>query len=415
MTETFRLADAGWLRAPALARALCILNGDGEEARVIGGAARNTLMGLPRSDIDIATTALPEEVMRRAAVARLKVVPTGIEHGTVMLVVDGEPFEVTTLRQDIETFGRRAKVAFGRDWKADAERRDFTMNALSIAPDGMVYDYVGGLADLRLRRVRFIGDPARRIAEDYLRILRFFRFEAAYGGGAPDPAGLAAAIAARHGLAMLSRERIRAELLKLLVAPFAVPTLAGMAQAGFVELFLGGVPQLASLAKMVSLEAAEAAPDPMRRLAALGVLIAEDAERLRSRLRLFNAEYERLAAMADGWWRITSALDEPGSRTLLYRLGPTHYLDRVLLAWSRSRAGADDPAWQTLAHLPSGWQAPSFPLRAADFIARRVPRGPTLGVALRAAEQAWIAAGFPHEQPALDAIADDAARRVAPL
>src|SRR5260221_10851234 len=186
MSATFRLRDAGWLGAPALARALSILNGGGEEARVVGGAARNALMGLPLSDIDIATTAPPDEVVRRAATGGLKAVPTGIDHGTVTLVVHGTPFEVTTLRQDVETFGRKAKVAFGRDWKIDAERRDFTMNALSISSDGVVHDYVGGLADLNARRVRFIGDPARRIAEDYLRILRFFGFQASYLHGAPD-------------------------------------------------------------------------------------------------------------------------------------------------------------------------------------------------------------------------------------
>jgi poly(A) polymerase len=418
MTQTIRLPDAAWLRAPALTRALAVLNGGGEEARVVGGAARNALMGLPGlpalplGDIDIATTAVPEEVLRRAAAAGLKAVPTGIEHGTVTLVIDAEPFEVTTLRQDVETFGRKAKVAFGRDWRADAERRDFTINALSIASDGTVHDYVGGLADVAAHRVRFIGDPARRIAEDYLRILRFFRFHAAYAGGAPDAAGLAACIAARHGLHMLSRERLRAELMKLLIAPFAVPTLAVMAETGIIEMLLGGVPQLASFGNMVALEQANAvaAPDAVRRLAALGVLIAEDADRLRQRLRLFNAEHERLAAMADGWWRISPALGEAGARALMYRLGPAQYLDRVLLASTRSGAGAADPAWRALATLPSRWQAPQFPLRAADFIARNVPRGPALGAAMRAAEAAWIAAGFPHDQPALEAIADDAAR-----
>ncbi|HKD30043.1 MAG TPA: CCA tRNA nucleotidyltransferase, partial [Xanthobacteraceae bacterium] len=221
MSATLRLADAGWLRVPPLARALSILNSGGEEARVVGGAARNALMGLPLSEIDIATTAPPDEVVRRAAAGGLRAVPTGIDHGTVTLVVDGTPFEVTTLRQDVETFGRKAKVAFGRDWKVDAERRDFTMNALSISADGVVHDYVDGLADLEARRVRFIGDPARRIAEDYLRILRFFRFQASYAHGAPDPAGLHACIVARDGLRGLSRERVRAELMKLLVAPFA--------------------------------------------------------------------------------------------------------------------------------------------------------------------------------------------------
>jgi len=326
-------------------------------------------------------------------------------------VIDGTPFEVTTLRQDVETFGRKARVAFGRDWRIDAERRDFTMNALSISPDGVVHDYVDGLADLRARRVRFIGDPQRRIAEDYLRILRFFRFHASYAHGAPDPAGLHACVVARDGLRTLSRERVRAELMKLLVAPFAVPTLAVMAEAGFAALLLAGVPLLASFANMIKVEEAAAiAPDAVRRLGALGVFIAEDAERLREKLRLFNAEHERLVAMADRWWRVSPALGEAGARALLYRLGPDRYLDRVLIAWTRAPQGAADPAWRSLAALPRRWTAPRFPLKSADLVARGVPRGPALGAALRAAEEAWIAAGFPQDKVARDRIADDAAR-----
>jgi poly(A) polymerase len=192
---------APWLRGGSLPRLLDVLDRDGEEARVVGGAVRNELLGEPVGDVDVATTALPQEVMRRAEAAGFKPVPTGVEHGTVTVVVDGTPFEVTTLREDVETFGRHARVSFGRDWQHDAERRDFTMNALYAARDGTVYDHVGGLDDLKARRVRFIGDPHKRIAEDYLRILRFFRFHAAYGdGGHPDPAGLSACIAARAGL-----------------------------------------------------------------------------------------------------------------------------------------------------------------------------------------------------------------------
>src|SRR5215467_13409433 len=191
---------------------------------------------------------------RMKSCAAWKTVPTGIEHGTVTVLIGGKPFEVTTLRRDVETYGRKAKVVFGRDWVADAMRRDFTINALSLSADGQLHDYVGGLADLTARRVRFIGDPAQRIAEDYLRILRFFRFHAAYAHGAPDPAGLHACIVARNGLRSLSRERVRAELMKLLVAPFAVPTLAVMAEAGFAPLLLGGVPLLASFANMIKVE-----------------------------------------------------------------------------------------------------------------------------------------------------------------
>ena len=187
MNEARILADAPWLRSGPAGRVLALLNGDGEEARVIGGAVRNALLKLPVADIDIATTALPDEVIRRAQAAGIKSVPTGIEHGTVTLVVDKQPFEVTTLREDTETFGRKAKVAFGRDWVRDAERRDFTINGLSVDADGVVHDYVGGLADIEARRVRFIGDAGERIAEDYLRILRFFRIHAAYGDGRAGP------------------------------------------------------------------------------------------------------------------------------------------------------------------------------------------------------------------------------------
>src|SRR5882757_9759215 len=195
------LDDAPWLTSGPTARVLGLLNGAGEEARVVGGAVRNTLLKIPTGDIDIATTALPDEVVRRAKAAGIKCVPTGIEHGTVTLVVDAQPFEVTTLREDTETFGRKAKVAFGRDWAVDAQRRDFTINGLSVDAAGVVHDHVGGLADIEAGRVRFIGDPAQRIAEDYLRILRFFRFHAAYGAGEPDRAGYLAGIGAREGLA----------------------------------------------------------------------------------------------------------------------------------------------------------------------------------------------------------------------
>src|SRR3954454_19713516 len=218
MSERRVLDDAPWLRSGPAARVLGLLNGDGEEARVVGGSVRNALLGIPIGEIDIATTAVPEEVIRRAKAAGIKTVPTGIEHGTVTLVMEKHPFEVTSLRQDVETFGRKAKVAFGRDWVRDAQRRDFTINGLSVGVDGVVHDYVGGLEDIAARRVRFIGDPDRRIAEDYLRILRFFRMHAAFGTGAPDREAYLACLRAREGLTGLSAERIRMETLKLLVA-----------------------------------------------------------------------------------------------------------------------------------------------------------------------------------------------------
>ena len=375
---TRSLSGAAWLSAGALPRLLGVLDSDGEEARVVGGAVRNALIGLPVAEIDLATTALPQEVVKRVTAAGFKPVPTGIEHGTVTVVIDKHPFEVTTLRKDIETYGRHAKVAFGRDWKTDAERRDFTINALSATRDGVVYDYVGGLDDLGERRVRFIGDPAKRIAEDYLRILRFFRFHAAYGTSEhPDAAGLAACIAGREGLAQLSRERVRMEMLKLLVAEHAVPTLIAMTDAGLLLRVLGGVSYLGAFENMAKAEAAiGAAPDPLRRLGALGVMVAEDAERLWQKLRLTNHEHERLASLAEGWQRISPAFGEQGARALLYRLGPEHFTDHALLGWARSAAPASNADWHALATLPARWSAPVFPLKAADFIARGVEKGP---------------------------------------
>jgi tRNA nucleotidyltransferase/poly(A) polymerase len=397
--------DAAWLAEKPLSDLLSVLDRDGEEARVVGGAVRNTLLALAVGDIDVATTALPQEVTRRAEGAGFKAVPTGFDHGTVTVVIEGRPFEVTTLREDVETFGRHATVKFGRDWKRDAERRDFTMNALSLSPDATLHDYVGGLEDLRAHRVRFIGDAATRIREDYLRILRFFRFHAYYGEGHPDAEGLHAAIVARDGLERLSRERIRMELMKLMLAPHAVPALAVMAEAGLLGSVLGGVPHLASFSNMAKVEeACGLVPDATRRLGALSVWIGEDAERLLSRLRLSNAEHERLAAMGDRWWRVSAAMGEVAARRLIYSLGPEYFTDRVLLAWTRSDANAHDPAWRELAMLPRRWTAPAFPLRAADFIARGVEKGPVLGSALARAEAVWIGEGFPTDRKSLDEI-----------
>jgi poly(A) polymerase len=411
MTQHAHLDNAAWLKEATIARLLALLDGDGEEARVVGGAVRNALMRLPVGEIDVATTAVPQEVGRRVEAAGFKTKPTGIEHGTVTAIIDGRPFEVTTLRQDVETFGRKAKVVFGRDWKADAERRDFTINALSVSADGKIFDYVGGLADIGAHQVRFIGDPQQRIAEDYLRILRFFRFHACYGNGAPGAAGLHACIAARSGLDTLSRERVRTELLKLLLAPHAAPTLAAMAEAGILGTVLGGVPLLASFENTAKAEAAiGVGPDATRRLGALGVAVMEDAERLSQRLRLSNAEFERLMAL-EYWWRVRPAAGAHAARVLLYQLGPVSFTDRVLVAWSRSDAGAADAAWHELATLPQRWTAPRFPLKAADFINRGVPKGPEMGAALRAAEQAWIDADFPEDRAVIEAIAERAARQ----
>lgn len=409
MTDGTQLPDPAWLNDGAVARLLALLDRDGEEARVVGGAVRNALMQLPVGEIDVATTAEPQEVIRRAEAAGLKAIPTGVEHGTVTVVIDSQPFEITTLRVDIETYGRKARVVFGRDWKADAERRDFTINALSVTAAGKIHDYVGGLADIAARKVRFIGDADRRIAEDFLRILRFFRFHAHFGAGSPDAEGLLACIRARGGLDTLSRERVRMELMKLLTGRRAAPTLAVMAECGILGTTLGGVPYVASFENLAKAEAAISAnPDPVRRLGALGVYVMEDAERLSLRLRLSNAEVERLLAL-EYWWRVTPNVGEQGARRLLYLLGPVRFTDRILLAWSRSVAGAADKSWRDLATLPQRWTVPMFPLKGTDFLNRGVVKGPAMGAALRAAEEAWIEAGFPSDRSAIDAIADRAA------
>ncbi len=406
-----RRIEAKWLREGAAQKLLGILDRDGEEARVVGGAVRNALLGVPVSEIDIATTAEPPEVMRRATAAGFKVVPTGIEHGTLTIVIDGAPFEVTTLRQDIETYGRHAKVAFGRDWKADAERRDLTINALSVSKDGAVHDHVGGLPDIEARRVRFIGDAKRRIAEDYLRVLRFFRFHAAYGEGPLDTDGLHACIMARNDLAQLSRERVRMEIMKLLVARGASGVLQAMADCGILGLLLAGVPNAVNFTAMTAAETALALPaDPVRRLAALAVLVAEDAERLWQKLRLSNAEHIRLCEMAEGWRAMSPSLDDQKQKAALYRNGAEHYTDRALLAFARSGAKPEDAAWHKLVTLPQRWPVPSFPIKAADLMERGVVRGPALGAALSAAEAAWIEAEFPDDKVRLDAIADAAAK-----
>jgi poly(A) polymerase len=415
VTATPHLRDAAWLKSVDIAGLLSLLNSGGEEARVVGGAVRNDLLQLPVEEVDVATTALPQEVIRRVEAAGGKAVPTGIEHGTVTVILDRRPIEVTTLRKDVETFGRKARVEFGRDWEEDARRRDFTINALSAAADGAVHDYVGGLADIAARRVRFIGVPQQRIEEDYLRILRFFRFHAYFAEGPPDAQGVAACIRARAGLETLSRERVRTEMLKLLLAEHATPTLAVMMESGLVGLVLGGVAFLASFENMVKVEKATSTPaNAIRRLGALGVWVAEDAVRLTERLRLSNAESDRLSAL-EKWWRVAPGDGEHAARALLYELGPETFVDRVLLAWARSAAGAADAAWQGLASLPQRWTAPTFPLKAADFVRRGIAAGPKLGAVIRAAELAWIAADFPSDPAALEQIADDAVRETVAL
>ncbi len=404
------LANADWLVRPQTQAVFAALSQDGHEARAVGGAVRNTLLGLPVKEVDLATTAAPEVVMELAARAGLKAVPTGLAHGTVTIIAEHLPYETTTLRRDVETYGRKAKVAFTDDWALDARRRDFTINALYAGADGTLFDPLGGLADIEQRRVRFIGDARERIREDYLRILRFFRFNADYAAPPYDAGGLAACVSEREGLSHLSPERVHAELLRLLAAGGAAQALWTMFDYGLLVDVLGGVPYLPRFERLIALEAALGRePDAMLRLAALTVAVEEDAERLRDRFRLSNAERGRLARAA-GFAvlahrpRPKGTLDEQEAKAALYRLGRDSFADQVLLAWAES-AGADEAAWRDLYGLPERWTAPQFPLRGQDLMDLGVAAGPHVGELLQRLETDWVAGDFRLDRDGLLAAA----------
>lgn len=409
------LIDAPFLDDPRLARVMLALNGNGEETRIVGGALRNALMGEPVHEVDLATTALPDVTIARAKAAGFKTIPTGIEHGTITLVVDGAPFEVTTLREDVETHGRHATVRFGRDFRMDALRRDFTINQMSVDASGRLHDYAGGVQDVAARRVRFIGDAAIRIAEDYLRILRFFRFHAAYGVGEMDAQALHASIAARGFLIGLSRERVRAELLKLLAARRARDVVEAMTHAGILGPVLGGAPNPDRLARLKSIEAFyDLAPDPVLNLAALAVQTREDAERLRERLRLSNAEQSRLAKAANALAPLhchDAPPDAARLRRLLYVHGRQSLLDALALAHAESRATIDDSRWRAGFAFVRDHEDLKLPFAGADLIAKGFARGPAIGAALAELEAAWIEADFSLEPEKLTQMLERATKK----
>lgn len=406
-------AGAPFLADPALRRVVEAVTAEGGEVRLVGGFVRDAVLGEPMDgDLDLATPLLPEVVSERARAAGLKVVPTGIDHGTVTVVANGRPFEVTTLRRDVATDGRRAEVAFGSDWLEDARRRDFTMNALSLAPDGTLHDPVGGYPDCLARRVRFIGVADERIREDYLRILRFFRFHARFGTGAPDGEGLHAVTRNLSGLQQLSAERIAQEMRKLVQATGAAETLGFMAECGVLDRVLAGVPRLLRFARWVEIvRATGTAIAPAPALVALSTFVPEDVERLATRLKLSGAERTRMAEAEVARRAIGSHMAGEGQQTdqgaggdgvadghagrvLLYHLGPAAWRDGVLLAWSDAGAAADDAVWLRLLSLPDRWSAPRFPLAGRDLLAAGLPAGPELGRRLADAEARWIASDF---------------------
>ncbi len=401
------LAACDWLKAPTLHRLFAAIERDGDTAWVVGGAVRNALIARPVADVDVATTALPDLVMARAAAAGLRPVPTGIDHGTVTVVVDGHPYEVTTLRRDVETHGRRATVVFGRDWSADAHRRDFTMNALYASLDGVVHDFVGGVADCLAGRVRFIGDPAARIAEDYLRILRFFRFHAAYGRGVLDADGLHAAIRARAGLDGLSAERLGQEMLKLVVAVGAPATMVALSDCGIAQRVLGRAADLAAFMRLHAYAAAtgrvaRAPTDAPLFLAALAAWTESDAEGLGERLRLSNKATERMAVATRFARRVSPDLDEPATRRLLHQAGPEGFRDAAALAHVRGRIGR--ALLVARLDLAERWTPPRLPIGGRDLVELGIAGGPAVGRLLGLAEAAWVASDFTLDRAALLAL-----------
>lgn len=376
-----RLDAAKWRKRRGMARVLKALGAEEGLTRYVGGAVRDDLLGLPVSDIDLATRIKPDEVMERLRKARIKAVPTGIDHGTITAVSDGRAVEITTLRRDVSTDGRRATIAFTDDWQEDAARRDFTINALSADPmSGELFDYFGGLADLEQRHIRFIGDPLQRIAEDHLRILRFFRFHARFDAGEPDAAALEACTARANDLMALSRERIADELLKLLGVANPAPTVGIMLQRNILKPVLPEIEpeRLGDLEALLSAERhAGIAGDPLRRLAALLPRDPVLAEDIAVRLRLSNKARKRLAC---------AAASDPasGPHALAYRLGTDCAVDRLLLAGRTADAAA-----------VSQWEIPRLPISGGALIKRGLAQGPAVAQTLRRIEDRWVDEGFP--------------------
>jgi len=376
-----KLDAAKWRKRRGMKRILDALGGDEGLTRYVGGAVRDDLLGLPVSDVDLATRLHPAQVIERLEAARIKAVPTGIDHGTITAVSDGHPVEVTTLRRDVSTDGRRATVAYTDDWKEDAARRDFTINALSAEPKtGEIHDYFGGLDDLEKKHIRFIGDPLQRIAEDHLRILRFFRFHARFGAGEPDSAALEACTARANDLMALSRERIADELLKLLSVANPAPTLATMLERGILtpvlpEIAAERLPDLEALIEAEQQAGIDA--EPLRRLIALlprEPLVAED---IAVRLKLSNRARKRMACAA-----ATELF--ANAQVLAYRAGSECAADRLLLAGRPAEAAAI-----------GDWKVPKLPVSGGALIARGLPAGPIVARTLRQIESRWVDAGFP--------------------
>jgi poly(A) polymerase/tRNA nucleotidyltransferase (CCA-adding enzyme) len=392
--DAVRIDPPPWLNSGPVARALTALPG----ARAVGGAVRDTLAGRPVADVDLAVPFPPQEVIERLARAGIRVVPTGLSHGTVTAVIDATAIEITTLRRDIATDGRHAIVAFDAGWREDAARRDFTINAMSLAPDGRLFDYFSGREDLAAGRVRFVGEAATRISEDYLRALRWFRFQARYGRGEPDAAALAAIAKAAPNLARLSAERVWSELKRILAAPDPRAAWRLLDATGVRAVVLPEGTEAAALEALVTVGAPA---DPLLRLSAM-LAQATDLETLAGRLRLANEEAARLVALREGL-PPDPTMDDAALRRLMADAAPSLLIDRT---W-RAQGAAPDPAWDALRARLAAMTVPHFPLRAADL---GLPEGPRVGRVLAAMRRHWIEGGCTADRETLAALA---ARQIA--
>jgi poly(A) polymerase len=375
------LSKAAWLNEPRLQEVMAVITRGGGEVRAAGGAVRNALLGVPIADVDLATTMLPADVKRVCKAAGFGVHPTGIEYGTVTVVNGGASFEVTTLRRDVETDGRRAVVAFTSDWAEDAVRRDFTMNAMYCDADGKIYDFTNGYVDLLRNRIRFVGDANMRIKEDYLRVLRFFRFHARFGKGAPDKTGLAACAKLKSGLKKISAERVRQEMFKLVVAPRAVPTLKIMAASGVLKIIIPYTDDWRLVGRLPD--------DAVLRLYGL----AKKPEELKDILRLSNVEAQRIDELMLAP-DLSPRLKPQEQRAMLYHLGGQAWFDAVQLNWAKGRASKADPKLQALLDLPKRWPIPKLPINGQDMLAAGIASGPQMGEMLRELEDWWVACDF---------------------
>ncbi|MEO8302036.1 MAG: CCA tRNA nucleotidyltransferase [Rhizomicrobium sp.] len=388
-------AQHGWMTAP---ETLVVMGALGE-ARFVGGAVRNALLGVPVVDVDIAVPMPPDEALARLKAKGIKVVETGLDHGTVTAIAGTHAFEVTSLRRDVETDGRHAKVAFTDDWAEDAARRDFTINALYATASGEIFDYATGVEDLIAGKVRFVGDARARIAEDYLRVLRLFRFHAWYGKGEIDAEGLRAAAEAKDKLKTLSAERVAKEVLRLLQAAHPTPVLRVMAATGILSLLLPGALQLARLEKLAQLEAENHFPgDAVLRLAALLPDGDQAAPAVAVALRLSNAVRDRLE-QALGGEKIGVQISAQEARRRLYRIGAASFKDKVLLQWASAPQGAG--AWRMLLQMADGWQRPRFALTGRDVMQAGIPQGPDVGRLLAQVEDWWVEGDFAASESAL--------------